>query len=129
MSEQEMNRLADAMLNGYNALIRYVEITGKGEIDKLQSTIAYAFGLSWRTAKERIDFLRASQIITISGRSWKWLGNNQQNVMLLKCINDPSYGLEVKPEEETRKEDTEALINHLKPKNKHTKTDKAEVKS
>jgi len=128
MSEQEMHRLADAMLDGYNALIRYVEIKGKGDIDKLQSTIAYAFGLSWRTAKERIDFLKSARFIVINGKTWKWMGNDQRDIILMECINNPSYGLELKSEEETRKEDTDALINYTKSKNKPTKTDKAEVK-
>jgi hypothetical protein len=128
MSEQEMNRLADAMLDGYNALIRYVEITGKGDVDKLQSTIAYAFGLSWRTAKERIEFLKSAGFIVINGKTWKWMGNNQQNAMLLKCIADPTYGLETKPEEETRKADTDALINHIKSKAAHSQATTADVR-
>lgn len=116
MSEQEMNRLSEAMIGGYNALIRYAEITKKGKIEELQSTIAYAFGLSWRTSKERIDFLKASQIIKVDGKLWQWMGNNKQNALLLKCITDPSYGLEVKSEEDTRKADTDALIKHIESK-------------
>lgn len=114
MSEKEMNRLSEAMKHGYNGLIRFAEITKKGNIDEFQSNIAYAFGLSWRTAKERIDFLKASKIIIVEGKLWKWVGNNKQNVILLNCISDPKYGSEVKTEEEIRKSDTDALIEHIK---------------
>lgn len=116
LSHQEMNRISEAMIGGYKGLIRYVKITKKGNIEELQSTIAYGFGLSWRTAKERIDFLKGSHIIKVDGKSWQWVGNNEQNELLTKCIADPSYGLEAKPEEETRKADTDALIEHIKSK-------------
>ena len=72
MSEIEMKRIAGNMMAGYSAVLRYLEITKKGNIDQLRSTVSFAFGLSPRTAHERINLMIDSGAISIHGKIWVW---------------------------------------------------------
>ena len=87
MSDQDMNRIAKKMIDQYKAVRLYMKNKKSGDIHKLNDALFMAFGLSPRTAKERLEALELAGVFCVSGNTWKFLNDNSDAEELLSYMN------------------------------------------